>query len=58
MIELKTVLPQSEQDDSRPILFHRHTELPGLVSVLGGKVDNIYDLERELAPLRATQPTP
>lgn len=58
LIELKTVLPQSEQDDSRPILFHRHTELPGLVSVLGGKVDNIYDLERELAPLRATQPTP
>jgi len=49
LIELKTVLPQSEGDDSRPILFHHHDELPGLVSVLGGKVDNIYDLERELA---------
>ena len=29
-------------------LFRRHAELPGLVSVLGGKIDNIYDLEREL----------
>lgn len=58
LMELKTVLPQSEQDDSRPILFHRHPELPGLVSVLGGKVDNIYDLERELAPLRIEQSSP
>lgn len=53
LIELKTVLPQSEHDDSRPILFYRHVELPGLVSVLGGKVDNIYDIERELAGLFA-----
>jgi len=51
LFELKTVLPQSAHDDSRPILFSRHTELPGLVSVLGGKVDNIYDLERELGLL-------
>jgi glycine/D-amino acid oxidase-like deaminating enzyme len=48
LFELKTVLPQSEHDDSRPMLFCRHAELPGLVSVLGAKIDNIYDLEREL----------
>jgi glycine/D-amino acid oxidase-like deaminating enzyme len=51
LIEIKTILPQSELDDSRPILCCRHDELPGLVSILGGKVDNIYDLERELGLL-------
>jgi glycine/D-amino acid oxidase-like deaminating enzyme len=51
LIEIKTVLPQSAHDDSRPILCCRHDELPGLVSILGGKVDNIYDLERELGLL-------
>lgn len=53
LFELKTVLPASEQDDSRPILFHAHAELPGLVSVLGAKIDNVYDLEPELARLFA-----
>lgn len=53
LFELKTVLPQSEQDDSRPILFHVHPELPGLVSVLGAKIDNVYDLEPELVRLLA-----
>lgn len=46
--EVKTVLPASELDDSRPILFHRDQSLPGLVSVLGGKIDNIYDVLSEL----------
>jgi len=48
VFEVKTVLPQSEHDDSRPILFQRCAELPGLVSVMGGKIDNVYDLPREL----------
>ena len=51
LLEIKTLLPQSAHDDSRPILWCRHAELPGLVSVLGGKVDNVYDLERELGLL-------
>jgi glycine/D-amino acid oxidase-like deaminating enzyme len=46
--EIKTVLPQSEGNDSRPILFKRSETVPGLVSVLGAKIDNIYDLPREL----------
>jgi hypothetical protein len=46
--EIKTILPQSEIDDSRPILFVRNQELPNLVSILGAKIDNIYDLHREL----------
>lgn len=51
LFELKTVLPQSEGDDSRPILFLRHARPAGLISVLGGKIDNVYDLEREVAAL-------
>lgn len=47
LFEIKTILVKSEGDDSRPILFEKHTELPGCYSVLGGKIDNIYDvLER------------
>ena len=45
--EVKTVLVKNEGDDGRPILFERHGHLPGTYSVLGGKIDNIYDvLER------------
>lgn len=53
--ELKTVLPQSEGDDSRPILFRPDPVLPRLVSVMGGKIDNIYDLPREVAALFAAE---
>lgn len=51
LFEIKTVLSKNESDDGRPILFERYANLPGCYSVLGGKVDNIYDvieiLERE-----------
>ena len=41
------MLVKNEGDDGRPILFERHEALPGCYSVLGGKIDNIYDaLER------------
>jgi glycine/D-amino acid oxidase-like deaminating enzyme len=47
LFEVKTVLVKNEGDDGRPILFESHPELPGCHSVLGGKIDNIYDvLER------------
>lgn len=46
--EIKTILLQSEVDDSRPILFHRHPQLSNLYCVMGGKIDNIYDLSQEL----------
>jgi glycine/D-amino acid oxidase-like deaminating enzyme len=44
LFEVKTVLVQNERDDGRPILFQRHGELPGLFSVMGGKIDNVYDV--------------
>jgi glycine/D-amino acid oxidase-like deaminating enzyme len=52
LFEVKTVLMKNEGDDGRPILFEKHPELPGCYSILGGKIDNIYDvletLENEL----------
>ncbi|MBN2975166.1 NAD(P)/FAD-dependent oxidoreductase [Pseudomonas lactucae] len=44
LFEVKTVLLKNEGDDGRPILFEKHAELPGCYSVLGGKIDNIYDV--------------
>ena len=41
--EVKTVLPRSETDDSRPILFRPDHGIRGLHCILGGKIDNIYD---------------
>lgn len=47
LFEVKTVLVKNETDDGRPILFEEYPHLPGFYSVLGGKIDNIYDvLER------------
>lgn len=46
--ETKTILPRSAGDDSRPILVRHHEDAPGLVSVLGGKIDSVYDVEAEL----------
>jgi hypothetical protein len=46
--EIKSVLPRSEMDDSRPILFRRHHGLTNLHCVLGAKIDNIFDLLDEL----------
>ena len=46
--EIKGIMPRSEQDDSRPILFRESIEIPGLYSVLGAKIDSAYDVESEL----------
>jgi glycine/D-amino acid oxidase-like deaminating enzyme len=49
LYEIKTVLLKNEIDDGRPIFLHPHVERPGFYSVLGGKLDNIYDLFEVLA---------
>jgi glycine/D-amino acid oxidase-like deaminating enzyme len=55
LFEVKTVLIKNEGDDGRPILFERHADMPGCYSILGGKLDNIYDvlekLDAEVFPL-------
>jgi glycine/D-amino acid oxidase-like deaminating enzyme len=49
LFEIKGIMPRSEQDDSRPILFRESIELPGLITVLGAKIDSVYDVEAELS---------
>jgi glycine/D-amino acid oxidase-like deaminating enzyme len=47
--EVKTVLSKSESDDSRPILYKaHHGGLRNYICIMGGKIDNIYDVFREL----------
>jgi hypothetical protein len=46
--EVKTVLPQSSRDDSRPILYRAEYGLKGYTVVLGGKLDNVYDALEEM----------
>ncbi|WP_312583631.1 FAD-dependent oxidoreductase [Atlantibacter sp.] len=42
--EVKTLLPRSETDDSRPILFRPHHGIKGFHCIMGGKIDNVYDV--------------
>lgn len=42
--ETKTILPVSDRDDSRPILFKANYIIPNYHCVMGGKIDNIYDV--------------
>ena len=44
LYEVKTVLAKNERDDGRPILFQRQPEDSSVISIMGGKIDNIYDL--------------
>jgi glycine/D-amino acid oxidase-like deaminating enzyme len=46
--EVKTVLPRSEADDSRPILFRPDHGVANYHVVMGGKIDNVYDVADEL----------
>jgi glycine/D-amino acid oxidase-like deaminating enzyme len=48
LFEVKTVLVKNESDDGRPILFERHFQMPECFSILGGKIDNIYDVLEKL----------
>jgi glycine/D-amino acid oxidase-like deaminating enzyme len=48
IFEVKTVMPRSEQDDSRPIVLRRSDEHPALLTVLGAKIDSVYDVEDAL----------
>lgn len=43
LFEVKTILIKNESDDGRPILFEKHPHLNDCISVLGGKIDNIFD---------------
>ncbi|MGE5516379.1 MAG: NAD(P)/FAD-dependent oxidoreductase [Bacteroidota bacterium] len=44
LFEVKTVLLNREDDDGRPILFKQNHGLANLHVILGGKIDNVFDL--------------
>jgi glycine/D-amino acid oxidase-like deaminating enzyme len=44
IFEIKTLADGTQMDDARPILLHRDPAAPGIVSILGGKLDNIFDV--------------
>lgn len=46
--ETKTILTQTEYTDARPILFRENYGIKNFHVVLGGKIDNIYDILEEL----------
>jgi len=48
LFEIKTILSKNDGDDGRPILFEKHTSIPGCFSILGGKIDNIFDIIEKL----------
>ena len=43
IFEIKTILPSSAVDDSRPFLWKPDHGIPGFHCLLGGKIDNVYD---------------
>jgi hypothetical protein len=49
--DVKTILMKSEHDDSRPILFKPNFGFKGYTCIMGGKLDNIYDVFIELEGL-------
>lgn len=53
--EVKTILSRSEGNDGRPIFIHRDAQHGRLFSILGGKIDNVFDilemLDKERFPL-------
>jgi hypothetical protein len=42
--EVKTVLPRSDNNDARPILFKPNYGLKGFHTIMGGKIDNVYEV--------------
>jgi len=44
LFDTKTVMVKHEVDDGRPILFRENHGLKNVYVVMGGKIDNIYDI--------------
>ncbi len=48
LFEIKATLARNEADDGRPILIERSAAMPRVLSVLGAKIDNVYDIRAYL----------
>ena len=52
LFEVKTVLVKNEADDGRPILFRQNHGIKNFSIIMGGKIDNIYDILQMLASIQ------
>lgn len=48
LFSMKPILKSSEVDDSRPTAIKVHSAKPTFISVLSGKINTVYDLDRYL----------
>ncbi len=48
LFDLKAVLSKNEGDDGRPILFEQSPGSSRIFSIMGSKIDNIYDIREKL----------
>lgn len=48
LFEVKTILTQNEVDDGRPILYRQNYHIDDYSVIMGGKIDNIYDILFEI----------
>lgn len=44
LYEIRTLLQNTQHDDGRPILFYEDKKIKNFFTVVGGKIDNIYDI--------------
>ena len=50
--ETKVLLPRNDDDDGRPILFRENHGMQGLHCIVGGKIDNVFDILEALETMR------
>lgn len=48
LFSMKPILKSSEVDDSRPTAIKIHSDKPTFISVLSGKINTVYDLDKYL----------
>jgi hypothetical protein len=58
LFEIKALPLRHEVDDGRPILVTCHSRTPLCVSVLGAKIDSLFELEAVVASLTGDRPRP
>jgi glycine/D-amino acid oxidase-like deaminating enzyme len=56
--EVKAVLAATENNDARPILLEKSAAFDNVYSILGAKIDNVYDILDELPALLNKQYSP
>jgi hypothetical protein len=51
LFEIKAIPTRHELDDGRPIMVRRHSSAPLCASVLGAKLDSVFELEETILRL-------